>query len=150
MGYFYCKIISLILHAEILNPIRPLLRIQPNLTVSIFLDHPVGTLKTISKFKQQYSCTCKGQGVKKSRNFLLACHICGPWLCLYIIYLLPFLSSRKLEYAADKILFIIMFQDIYKDHIVLYIMFYFYYSDIQSTFPLNQAKKIRTEHFSLL
>ena len=33
--------ISLILHAEILNPIRPLLRIQPNLAVSIFLDHPV-------------------------------------------------------------------------------------------------------------
>ena len=33
--------ISLILHVEILSPIRPLLRIQPNLAVSIFLDQPV-------------------------------------------------------------------------------------------------------------
>ena len=41
MGYFCFKMISLILHSEILNPIRPLLRIQPNLTGSIFLDHPV-------------------------------------------------------------------------------------------------------------
>ena len=46
--------ISLILHAEILNPTRPLLRIQPNLTVSIFLDHPVYKAD-YSKFKKANS-----------------------------------------------------------------------------------------------
>ena len=51
MGYFYCKMICLISNAEILNPIRPLLRIQPNLTVSIFLDHPVHELKGDVQFE---------------------------------------------------------------------------------------------------
>ena len=37
---------SLDLHAETLTSIPPLLQIQPNLTVSIFLDHPVVLRKT--------------------------------------------------------------------------------------------------------
>ena len=48
MGYFYRKMISLILHSEIVRQIRPLLQIQPSLTVSIFLDPPVLSLLLIS------------------------------------------------------------------------------------------------------
>ena len=53
MGYLYRKMISLVLHTEILRPIRPLLQIQPSLTVSIFLDPPVGYKKNNIKGVQK-------------------------------------------------------------------------------------------------
>ena len=49
MEYFYREMIGLILHTKNLRLIRPLLQIQPSLTVSIYLDHPV--LKSCTWFK---------------------------------------------------------------------------------------------------